>query len=37
MDLDLPHNFYPGPGTYEIKRFLSDKDSKSFEPKIVKR
>jgi len=22
INLNLPHNYYPGPGTYEIKRYL---------------
>lgn len=22
INLDLPHNYFPGPGTYEIKRYL---------------
>lgn len=23
IKLELPHNYFPGPGTYEIKRYLS--------------
>ena len=29
MKLELPHNYYPGPGSYEIKRYLQDLDNKS--------
>lgn len=32
MKLELPHNYFPGPGTYEIKRYLSELDPKSYEP-----
>jgi hypothetical protein len=24
INLNLPSNYYPGPGKYEIKRFLQD-------------
>lgn len=26
MNLNLPHNYYPGVGTYEIKRYLQELD-----------
>ncbi len=29
VKLELPHNYYPGPGAYEIKRYLSELDGKS--------
>ncbi len=29
VDLNLPHNYFPGPGTYEIKRYLAELDAKS--------
>lgn len=32
MKLELPHNYFPGPGSYEIKRYLSELDPKSYEP-----
>lgn len=33
MKLELPHNYYPGPGTYEIKRYLSELEEK---PQLVR-
>ena len=29
VQLELPHNFYPGPGSYDIKRYLADLDQKA--------
>ena len=29
IKLDLPHNYYPGPGTYEIRRYLEDEERNS--------
>jgi hypothetical protein len=29
LRLELPHNYYPGPGSYEIKRYLQDQESRS--------
>lgn len=27
VNLNLPHNYYPGPGTYEIKRYLENTEN----------
>jgi hypothetical protein len=29
INLNLPHNYYPGPGSYEIKRYLQELDEQS--------
>ena len=36
MKLELPHNYYPGPGTYEIKRYLHREVKSARMPQISK-